>query len=62
MLAIEIDGSTHEGKEKYDENREIKINLQDIKILKFDDEDVINHTEDVARKIEDWIKEFKERK
>ena len=62
MFVIEIDGSTHEGKEKYDKKREEIINLLGIKILRFDDEDVINHTEDVARKIEDWIKEFKVRK
>lgn len=57
MLAIEIDGISHEGKEQKDTQRQKHLENIGISFLRFKDEDVHNHTENVMREIERWIDE-----
>ncbi len=57
MLAIEIDGISHAGKEEYDEKRQMKLEALGVKILRFDDEEVFYNCDDVIRSIEKWIDE-----
>lgn len=57
MLAIEIDGSSHDGKEKYDAFRQQKLELLGIRFLRFDDLDVKQKMEWVLKQITGWIEE-----
>lgn len=41
MLAIEIDGISHAGKEKYDSERQTKLEKLGVRFLRFDDDYVI---------------------
>jgi len=59
MLAIEIDGESHYGNEKKDEERQKKIETYGIGFLRFDDLDVVHKLDLVIAKIEKWIDEFK---
>lgn len=56
MLAIEIDGLSHEGQEEYDKQRQEKLESMGIKFLRFDDDDVFYNIEKVLDEIERWIK------
>lgn len=56
MLAIEIDGLSHEGQEKYDKERQQKLEKFGIQFLRFDDDDVFYNIEKVLDTIERWIK------
>ena len=56
LLAIEIDGDSHDGKIKNDEERQTLIERFGVEFLRFDDHDVKNHFECVVMTIEDWIK------
>ena len=58
FLAIEIDGSSHIGKEKYDRERQIKIESLGVHFLRFDDLLVKRDVEIVIRTIENWIDEY----
>ena len=55
MLAIEIDGDSHIGKEKYDEVRQNKLEGLGIKFLRFADLDVKKNMNGVLEIIENWI-------
>ncbi len=55
-LAIEIDGSSHVGKEEYDKRRQDDLESIGIKFLRFDDDDVMFNVEKVVTAIEEWIK------
>ncbi len=57
MLAIEIDGESHFGKEKYDENKQKQLEDLGVRFLRFEDADVFYNLEEVLNKIEKWIKE-----
>jgi len=54
-LAIELDGESHLGKEKEDKEREIFLAERGIKILRFDNSEVIDNTEKVLETIKNWI-------
>ena len=54
MLAIEINGSTHEWKVMYDKQRIAKLNREGIEVLIFDDLDVKNNIKWVLNEI--WRK------
>jgi len=41
-LVIEIDGTSHLGKEEYDKNREGKLNQLDLKVIRYEYLDVLN--------------------
>ena len=57
MLAIEIDGATHDEKEKYDEARIKKLESLGINVLVLRDNDVKKEMNAVLEKINDWIEE-----
>ena len=59
MLAIEIDGSSHEFEEviKNDEIRQKKLESMGVHFLRFQDRKVKQDMENVLRKIENWIYE-----
>jgi len=57
MLAIEIDGESHYGKESKDEARDKRLNQLGVTVLRFDDLDVRYDLEKVLERIERWIKE-----
>lgn len=50
-LAIEIDGSSHRGKEFYDEIREEILEFQGVRILRFTTSQIYNHLEAVLSEI-----------
>ena len=55
MLAIEIDGLSHIGKEEYDMERQNKLEKLGVRFLRFKDEDVFYNCDFVMREIEKWI-------
>jgi very-short-patch-repair endonuclease len=55
MLAIEIDGSTHNEKGNYDLKRETEIENEGIRFLKFSDNQVKRNMEGVLLEIKEWI-------
>ena len=55
MLAIEIDGLSHIGKEEYDMERQSKLEKLGVRFLRFKDEDVFYNSDFVMREIEKWI-------
>ena len=55
MLAIEIDGSTHVGKENYDKKRQERLEGLEIHFLRFYDSDIKINIEGVLEKIGGWI-------
>ena len=57
MLAIEIDGSSHDGKLEYDIFREEKLNKLGIFILRFTNEDILYNMNTVISKIKKVITE-----
>ncbi|KAB2841473.1 MAG: DUF559 domain-containing protein [Melioribacteraceae bacterium] len=57
LLAIEIDGLSHIGKEKYDEKRQQRLESLGIKFLRFEYEDVFYNIGKVLDDIEKWIKD-----
>jgi very-short-patch-repair endonuclease len=57
LLAIEIDGESHYGKEDKDEKRDKRLNQLGVTVLRFDDLDVRYDLEKVLERIEGWIKE-----
>ena len=59
MLAIEIDGESHYGKEKYDEPRNEKLKYLGIHVLRFDDLEIRQNLDGVVKVIEMWIEDNK---
>jgi very-short-patch-repair endonuclease len=57
LLAIEIDGESHFGKEEYDEARQKKLENMGIRFLRFEDTEIIYNLDEVLKKIETWIKQ-----
>lgn len=58
MLAIEVDGDSHEGKESYDLDRQEKLESLGIHILRFDDIEVKTNMVQVLDVIEKWIQQY----
>lgn len=58
MLAIEIDGESHFGKESYDSKRDERFNDLGIRVLHFDDFEVRQNLEMVINTIENWIDNY----
>ena len=55
MLAIEIDGDSHDFKIEYDKNRQTKLESVGLRFLRFSDLDVKSNMEGVISMIENWI-------
>lgn len=55
MLAIEIDGESHFGKEEYDEARQKNLEILGVRFLRFEDTEVINNLDGILKNIETWI-------
>ncbi|WP_424094897.1 endonuclease domain-containing protein [Moorena producens] len=58
MLAIEIDGSSHDSEEaqERDAERQARLESLGVRFLRFQEEEVCGQVEGVLRVIEDWIK------
>lgn len=55
MLAIEIDGSTHDGKAHEDKMRQDRLESLGVRFLRFYDGDVKRNLEGVVEEIRKWI-------
>ncbi len=60
-LVIEIDGLTHDGKQKYDENREEKLKEIGLEVMRFDGHYVVNNISGVLEMITGKIRELEGR-
>jgi len=54
-LVVEIDGAYHERQKDYDELRTMIINHHNIKVIRFDNEQVIKNLKNVLNEIEEII-------
>ena len=57
---IEVDGITHQYKQQEDVEKDLALNKMGYKVLRFEDNDVLNHIEIVAREIENYIDQFEQ--
>lgn len=57
MLAIEIDGISHDEKIEQDEKRQKKLESLGVRFLRFQDEDVKQNLDGVVEAIQQWILE-----
>jgi very-short-patch-repair endonuclease len=55
MLAIEIDGDSHDLKEEEDVYRQKSLEALGVRFLRFDDRDVKNNMKKVLHTIKEWI-------
>ena len=55
MLAIEIDGVSHIGKEMYDTERQNRLEKLGVRFLRFKDDDVFYNCDYVVKEIEKWV-------
>ncbi|MEW6193906.1 MAG: endonuclease domain-containing protein [Bacteroidota bacterium] len=55
MLAIEIDGESHIGEEKYDKVRQQRLENLGVRFLRFNSLDVFYKLDKVVNEIEKWI-------
>ncbi|HCB51644.1 TPA: hypothetical protein DEP21_03655 [Patescibacteria group bacterium] len=60
LLAIEIDGNSHIGKEAYDRERDERMRHQGITTVRFTNEEVINDLEKIKKEIKEIINNRKE--
>ncbi|MBT3802954.1 MAG: DUF559 domain-containing protein [Bacteroidetes bacterium] len=62
MLGIELDGYSHHFEEVLvkDERKEKRMNELGIKVIRFEDEEVMRDIDNVIRSIEGYIEEFEE--
>ncbi len=62
MLAIEVDGISHDSEEAIDEDAERQSKLEEfgISFLRFDDRLVRNDIENVVSEIEGWIEDWED--
>ena len=57
-IVIEIDGSSHDDKEEYDENRHQFLQSLDLKVFRISDFRVKNDLANVMKDLEDYIIEY----
>lgn len=62
MLAIEIDGVSHIGKEVYDSARQSKLEKLGVRFLRFKDDDVFYSCDFVMKEIERWVVDNEQKK
>jgi len=58
LLAVEIDGVSHIGKELYDTKRQNRLEKLGVTFLRFKDEDVFYNCDYVVKEIEKWIDNY----
>jgi very-short-patch-repair endonuclease len=58
MLAIEVDGDSHDQKYEKDIERQVDIEKMGVHFLRFDDVEVKRDLQNVLREIEGWIEAF----
>ena len=58
QLVIEVDGEVHKQQQEYDEQREIWLREQGLRVLRFSNEEVLGNTEMVLEKIVMFAQEF----
>lgn len=61
-LAIEVDGSSHIGKEEYDKHRQKYIEQFNITFIRFTDEQVMGNTNKIVEEISEVVAEMLEEK
>ncbi len=54
-LILEVDGSIHQARQIYDQSRECNLIARGYKILRFTNEEVLNDTDEVLKKIKDHL-------
>ncbi len=59
QLIIEVDGGIHEQQKEYDKIRQQLLELMMYKIIRFNNEEVMNEVEGVAEKIKTYIESIK---
>ena len=57
MLAIEVDGDSHDYKYEEDCARQAELEKLGVRFLRFDDASIKQDMPNVLRKIEEWVKE-----
>ena len=62
-LIIEVDGITHQYEDvvEKDRKREEELKQAGFHVMRFDDEEVLNHINNVYQEIEEWIEEYEKR-
>jgi very-short-patch-repair endonuclease len=60
MLAIEIDGSSHDNEYtvRYDKNRQLRLESLGVRFLRFEDLDIKRHIDSVLKSIEDCVEKI----
>ena len=58
MLAIEIDGSSHDEKQDYDQNRQLILEDLGVKFLRFEDMDIKKKMFWVLEELQIWIEHY----
>lgn len=54
-LVIEIDGYSHEDKVNYDHTRDKYLKNLNLKILHFEDKEILNNIENIITSLEMWV-------
>jgi len=54
-LVVEVDGPIHQKQQVYDQSREDNLIAMGYKILRFTNDEVIHHTDEVLKKIKDHL-------
>ena len=57
-LVIEVDGITHEYKQREDFEKDLFLTKLGYKVMRFEDDDVLNHLDFVATEIDCYIDQF----
>lgn len=57
MLAIEVDGLSHDGAHEKDMARQKHLEDSGVRFLRFTDDEIMTSTEETLQKIEKWIDE-----
>ncbi len=60
MLAIELDGYSHDERQEYDKKRDQEISALGIRVIRFQESDVRFNIDDVLRGIRFYIEEHQE--
>ncbi len=60
MLAIEVDGISHDNKQIYDNKRQKRLEDLGITVLRFNALEVVNNTDGVLENISNWIAYWEE--